>query len=302
MKKAVALCLSVLLTVFLLIGCSSSATSAGNHADAKAAASTAATETKAAGSTSAVTNTSTSTRKIEKSAKLTIETLKYDKSTADFESLVAKYNGYIESSNVQGKEINSAESRRTATYTARIPADQLDSFLNGTTPIGNITEKSITGQDVTQNYVDTDAKLRTLKTEQNRLLDMMSKSSDMDTMLKIEQRLTEVQNEIEQLTSELKTMDSLVSFATVTVTITETAVLTPPAKPVEPTFWGQLGSTLSGSFHALVETFKAILVVLTAILPFVIVAAIALAVVLIVRRRGKKKAPEDQSNSEKPKM
>lgn len=290
MKKAAAIFLPVLLLLFLFWGCSSSGNAAGSTARspaAPAADAEKATDGANAASTAANTGTAASAaRKIEKSAKLTMETLRYEKCTADLESLVSRYGGYLESSSIQGKRTQSSGGARTASYAVRVPAERLDAFLDAASAVGNVTEKSISGRDVTQSYVDTGAKLKTLKTEQTRLLDMMNKASDMESLLKIEQRLTEVQNQIEQLTAELKSMDSLVAFASVAVTVQETAVLT---KPAEPTFWGQLGSTLSASFHALGLTFRYLCVFLTAVLPFAAVAGAVLAVVLILRRRMRKK-------------
>ena len=170
-----------------------------------------------------------SPRKVVKTAGLSIETLDYGKSTAGFEKSVAEFGGYIENSSVQGTGQGSGASSRTASYTARIPAGRLEEFLDRAGSVGTVVSKSTGGEDVTQNYYDTDTRIKSLETERDRLLDLMKKAEKMADVLAIEQRLTEVQTQIEQLTGDLKRMDSLVSLATVTVSIQEVAAITEPA-------------------------------------------------------------------------
>jgi hypothetical protein len=225
-----------------------------------------------------------SQRKIVKNAQLTVETMQYDKSARDFEAMVAQYGGYIANSGIQTGSEGSAR-RRTATYTVRIPADSLDPFLTATDGIGSVTEKNIQGDDVTQAYIDADAQLKTLQTEQDRILALMDKATKIEDVIAIEQRLTEVQNQIAQLTAELKNWDSLVSLSTVDVTIREVEAI---SNPEGRGLGYQLGSTLSASLRALVETGRYILVAVIAILPFAVIILIVLAVIFWIRRRRKR--------------
>lgn len=303
MKKSalsVILTLSVLLAAFAA-GCSSgsrnsapSYTAAQKSADVQNSVEAAGagdvktdgTEGQAAADSGKMASTaSESVRKVVKTAQLSIETLDYEKSTADLEATVASFGGYIESSSVEGTRLGASGSDRSASYTARIPADRLDGFLDSAGNMGTVVKKSTGGEDVTQNYYDTDTRLKSLKTEQARILELMEKAEKIDDVLAIEQRLTDVQTQIEQLTSELQKLDSLVSLATVTVSISEVEAITEPAAEG---FGGQIASVFHSSINAFVQASRSVFLALVAALPFAAAAAVIVCIVLFVRKRRKK--------------
>lgn len=285
-----------LLVLLLAAGCSSSASGARGRQAAVSPAN--GTKTGAAAAASAANNTEAdasaaavpaeSARKVVKSARLSIETLDYEKSTADFEKAVSSAGGYIENSSVEGTRLGAGSTKRTASYTARIPADRLDSFLNGAGSFGTVVEKGISGEDVTQNYYDTDSRLKSLKIEQTRLLTLMEKAGKIEDVIAVEKRLTEVQAQIEQLTGELKRLDALVSLATVTADISEVEALTQPAAE---NFGGQIGSVFHASIRTFVHAARTLFLALVAALPFAAVAAAVIWIVLRIRRRRKSQKP-----------
>ena len=224
-------------------------------------------------------------RKVVKSAELSLQTVRCEESAAKFEALVASFGGYIESSSVQGKGAGGG-SGRAASYTARLPADRLDEFLGKAGEIGSVVNRSVRGEDVTQSYFDSETRLKTLRAEQERILALMDKAEKIEDVIKIEERLTRVQTEIEKLTGELKRFDSLISLSTVTVTIAEVQVA---AAPENSGFGGQLLSMLRTSVFALGRFFRYALLGVTAVLPFAAAAAAVLAAVFLIRGRLKKK-------------
>lgn len=302
MKKnilAIFFCAVVLLAA-LTAGCSSAGPSAArsgaaqkNAAVQDSAGKVGAAETTGNGSEDKTdggdkTAAAQSARKVVKTAGLSIETLDYGKSTAGFEKSVAEFGGYIENSSVQGTGQGSGASRRTASYTARIPAERLEEFLDRAGSVGTIVSRSTGGEDVTQNYYDTDTRVKSLETERDRLLDLMKKADKMADVLAIEQRLTEVQTQIEQLTGDLKRMDSLVSLATVTVSIQEVAAITEPAAQG---FGGQISAVFRSSLNAFARTSRTVFLALVAVLPFAAAAAAVVGIILLIRRRRKGKKP-----------
>lgn len=230
-------------------------------------------------------NPAADSRKVVKSAELVLQTTRYDEAAAKFESLVGSSGGYIESSSVQGTGAG-GDDGRVAVYTVRVPAERLDEFLNGAGALGTVVSRALHGEDVTQSYFDSETRLKTLRTEQDRILALMQKAEKIEDVITIEQRLTEVENEIEQLTGELKRLDSLISLSTVTVKINEVSVITSPQGNG---LGGQLASMLRTSVSALGKFFRYLLLALTAALPFLAVAAVIAAAVLFIRRRIKKK-------------
>jgi hypothetical protein len=221
-------------------------------------------------------------RKIIMSASISLQTTGYDKSVMDLETLVTQYGGFVQDSSTEGT--GKSDSSRTASYVVRIPSSKLDDFLNSVGGIGKVISKSKKGQDVTQDYFDTDARLTTLKAEEARILDILKKTTNMTDVITVEQRLTDVEDQIEQLTGELQKWDSLVDLSTVNINISEVKVIT----STPDNFGSRIASVFSSSLNALVVTLKYILIVIIAVLPFAVVIGVILVVVYLILRRRKK--------------
>lgn len=121
--------------------------------------------------------------------------------TEDFEGLlrsiheqVSSLSGYVEQSDVSGSSIqrDSRPSRRHASITARIPADQLDSFLQVVEDQANVTERSETATDVTLQYSDLESRKKTLTTEQERIWALLEKADTLEAVIALEERLSEI--------------------------------------------------------------------------------------------------------------
>lgn len=128
--------------------------------------------------------------------------------TEDFEGLlrsiheqVSSLSGYVEQSDVSGSSIqrDSRPSRRHASITARIPADQLDSFLQVVEDQANVTERSETATDVTLQYSDLESRKKTLTTEQERIWALLEKADTLEAVIALEERLSEIRYQLESI-------------------------------------------------------------------------------------------------------
>ena len=84
--------------------------------------------------------------------------------------------------------------------------------------IGTVTHRDITAQDVTEQHVDLEIRLKNAKVMAERLRKLVEQAIDVKAALLVEQELTRVMTEIERLTGQLKNLDSRVTYATLTVT------------------------------------------------------------------------------------
>ena len=160
-------------------------------------------------------------RKIIRNAELSIQTREYDVFMTDLESRVASAGGYIESSYTKGSSYNSRKNLRSASLTVRIPADNLDLFLDGVCENGNVLYKNIYTNDVTASYVDTEARLKALRTERDTLMGLLEKAEKMEDTIAIYERISNVTYEIESYESRLRTYDDQITYSTVTISIAE---------------------------------------------------------------------------------
>lgn len=240
-------------------------------------------------------------RKLIRDASVTLETKAYDEMLPALEQQVATFGGYIESMNEYGNSYSS-KNYRTANFTVRIPADQLDAFLNVVDGIGNITRKSISTRDVTSQYVDVESRLKVLNTEKESLERIMASAETTVDMLETQSRLYDVIEEIESYEATKRTYDALISYSTVSISVQEVIELT-PAK--EETRGEELARRFRTSLEDLGEAVVDFGIGFVVALPWLIVfgvvfGGIFLAIFLPVRASiKKKKAKEAAKASEK---
>lgn len=114
--------------------------------------------------------------------------------------------------------------------TVRIPQEKLDDFVNAANEIGNITYKNESTEDVTLQYADIEDHIKTLNIEQERLWALLEKAESIDTIIALEQRLSNIRYELESYQTQLKRYDNKVTYSTVRIDLTEVKIYTPAAK------------------------------------------------------------------------
>lgn len=244
-----------------------------------------------------------SAEKIIYSADLYLQTTEFDKTMQTLEANVAACGGFVEGSNVYGDvEYNSDGTtrvvNRTAYYTVRVPAASFESFLKQADGLGNVLSSSRNAENVTSSYTDYEARLSSLNTQEERLLDMLKKTTDVESLVALEQRLSDVRYEIESIERNLRNLDRQITYSTVTLTLEEVELYTPTA-PVKRTFGEKMASSFSDGWNGFTRGVQNLCIGLAGALPALILLAIlAVAVLLIVRsirrKHAKKRAEQDQ--------
>lgn len=185
--------------------------------------------------------------KIIYSGSVYLETTEFDQAVAALDQAVKDFDGFVQSSNITGNtyyEENAVAVRdRRAYYTVRIPAEKFDAFMACTEGLGNVTNSGRTAENVTSQYTDYEAQLTSLNTQEERLLAMLAQSEDLDSLIALEARLSEVRYEIESIERSLRNLDQKISFSTVDLEIQEVELYTPTVA-VQRSF----GEKLSASF------------------------------------------------------
>ena len=249
------------------------------------------------------------TAKIIYTASVSIETTEFDKAVAALENQVRKIGGFVESSNVTGDTQYNADGttsivNRWAYYTVRIPCEQFESFLHETEGFGNVTSTSRDAQNVTSAYTDYEARLSSLNTQEERLLDMLAKSEDVETLIALEQRLSDVRYEIESIERNLRNLDRKITYSTVSLTLEEVEVYTPTA-PVQRTFGEKLASAFSDGWNGFTRGIQNVILGLASALPALILLAVITAAVIVCikkarKKRKAKKAAQDPTPPQDP--
>ncbi|HEY2171514.1 MAG TPA: DUF4349 domain-containing protein [Candidatus Angelobacter sp.] len=155
---------------------------------------------------------------IARVAGVVLVTKEFDKSRAELEEILKRHNGYMGELKVSAP----AEAGRSLTATLRIPAQQLDAAMAELKKLGRVEDESQGGEEVTQQYVDLQARLANgIHTEQRLTEILRSRTGKLQDVLKVELEIDRVRGEIEQLQAEKKELSKRVAFATLNTTVKE---------------------------------------------------------------------------------
>lgn len=240
--------------------------------------------------------------KLIREANLSVQTTEFEQAAASLENIVAQAGGYFQSAAVYGGSYRDVNARRSGEYTIRVPAQQYEAFLSQTGELGYVTYKNETTQNIGEQYYDTEARLKTQKTKQERLLSLLEKAETMEDIISLESALSDVEYEIEQLSSTLNRYDSLVGFSTIYLTLDEVHKVSEETGVTD-----SLGTRMAAGFaHSgenLVQGFQSFLIWVSYHVFGILIfagAAAAAAVVYIRfvgrrKRAAKAKTPEESS-------
>lgn len=237
-------------------------------------------------------------RKLIRTISMDAETEELDVLLEALDEKITALGGYVENRNVYNGSTYSSRRYRYADLSIRIPAEQLDGFVEHVSGVSNVVSSNEEIDDVTLTYVDTEARVAALETEQARLMELMEKAETLTDLLEIESRLTEVNYQLESWASQLKTLENQVSYATVNLYISEVQEYTPVA---EKTTWQRIAEgfvdSLEGIWDGAVELFVWVL----ANSPYLVLfGGIGAVVAALLRKRKKptKKTPKKDEKSE----
>ena len=239
----------------------------------------------------------TMAQKLIRKVSLSVETEDYKAFIKGLDAAVWGMGGYYEKI-----ESHTSGDRPYATLVIRVPAGRLDELLRHVVGAGNVTYRVESQTDVTLNYVDTESRNKALKTEQERLLALLEQAEDLDQILAIEDRLTEVRYQIESTEASLRTMDNLVDYATVTLELRQVEVYT---QVEEPGFWEKIGTGFVSSVKGIWELLKTAFSYFVIALPYLLVFVILPLVILLfflsrARKRRRKNAPAAPQSADQP--
>ena len=233
-------------------------------------------------------------RKLIKTVDMNVETKDFDGLMPLIEQKVNELGGYIENSDVyNGSSYRSYRDLRWASLTIRIPQDKLDGFIKDMQGVSNVTNCNQRVEDVTLTYVDLESHKKALKTEQDRLLELLEIAETVEDIITIESRLSEVRYEIESMEAQLRSYDNRVNYSTVYMYIDEVEILTPV---VEETVWERMGRGFMESVADVINGIKEFFIGLIISLPYLVVWGIIVAVVVLIIlkvMRGSKKKKYD---------
>lgn len=229
-----------------------------------------------------------SDRKLIRTVDMNVEAMEqdYDMFLATLQDQVQSLGGYIENMDRYNGSNYGSRNTRHANLTLRIPKDRLDGFLDMVSDIANVVRRSDSVEDVTLTYVDLASHRNALRTEQERLLELLEQAESIEDILTIENRLSNVRYQLESMESRLRTMDNQVDYSTVYLYVSEVRELTPMA---ERTVWERIAYGFADSLEDIGDGAVDLFVWVAVNLPYLVlwIAFFAVVIILIKKRRKK---------------
>jgi hypothetical protein len=201
-------------------------------------------------------------RKLIQDAELQVEVKSYADARQAVDAEIARVKGYV--ANAQIDHAEGQVSR--AELSLRVPSEQLTDVLVDFKKLGTVLHESIKTQDITEEYVDLQARLSNARKLEARLLELLaSGTKDVKDLLEVERELARVRETLERLEGKLKLYDSQVAMSTLTLRL----VTLQTYQAGKPRGLGeQLSDTLGSSWQALVTFGRGLLLLIVALLPW----------------------------------
>jgi len=231
-------------------------------------------------------NLEVQSRKVIYNASLNMEVKHLPDVQENIRDLASQMGGYI----VDQRMNEETKERQEGYLTVRIPQKQFQAFLSKVKPLGvKVENQSISGQDVTEEYVDLQSRLQSKKLTEKRLTQFMNEAKDTKTLLEISNELSKVQEEIEMLEGKIKYLDNQVDFSTVTINLFENKVVVPGLEKNQLNTWEKTKQQFMKSINFLVSFLSWLIVFVIGNLPvIVLLGLIGFIIFFIWRHRIKK--------------
>ncbi len=216
---------------------------------------------------------------------MNMQTTAFDSAVQNISELVNQHGAYFESEYLS----NVSSSYRSASYTIRVPAENLDAFLEQVGNVCTVTSVNRYAEDVSENYYDTQTRLTTAKTKLARLQELLKEAQNMEDIIAIEEAITDVESDIDSYSGSIRYYDSQISYSTVTINLSEVYEVIEEKAPK--TFGERIADSFSQGLKAFGNFIKNFVVWLAGswIWLIIVIAVIAATIIIICKCAGKKK-------------
>lgn len=227
------------------------------------------------------------------------ETEQFDDAYAFLLDLIGQYGGYVSDSQVSGT------SSRDLELTARIPAKESDKFAGKLGRLGTLLGRTESAEDVTLQYADTESRIAALKTEQERLNELLGKAENLEAIIALESRMTEVRYELENYQSKKNLYDNLISYSTVNISLRE-VIYTVPID--DSTVFSRIKTGLKSSLRDVGTGLENLFVAFIVAIPYLVVWLIGIVIFVklcklvfgwLKKRHEKKKVKREEKKLKK---
>ena len=276
-------CFGLLLALLAVVGCEAQKTNYGDAQQTANSRDVAAISEEAPGgiaSGGSTTVEQASERKIIYVAEVAVVVDDFAAAETAVPKLVKEYHGYLSEASIS----RPTGRIRSGRWTVRVPVDEFDAFLDAVTKLGIPESRRQTAQDVTEEFVDLEARIKNSKRIETEILKLLEdRTGNIKDVLEVQARLGEVRGEIERMEGRVRYLQNRTALTTVTVSIREERDYRPPEAP---SFSSRLQRGWSRSLDSLRKFGENAAVFFVIAAPWIVLwGIILLPVIWFVRRR-----------------
>lgn len=235
-------------------------------------------------------------RKIIRDADLQLESASPEETQQKIAAIVESKGGFIVQS-TQSSSSSQVTTRDTVSMTARVPAEKFSEAINEIRQSASrvVTEK-IEGKDVTEEFVDVQARLRAKKALEEQFLEIMKRANSVEDALNVQRQLGEVRSEIEQIEGRLRYLENQTSLSTIKVSIRTPTAFSPSSSG----FIYQLGEAINRGFDVALSFVLALITIIIALLPFFVFIVLPLGFLIryFIRKNRRQKLASEIAREE----
>ncbi len=218
-------------------------------------------------------------QQLVKTAELFLRLESIDKMMVKLRQIVQSKQGDIY--NFQDERQQGSGEHRQATLVLKVPSNTLDATLAEIVKLGRVESQGVKSEDVTQQLVDTDARLKNLRQQEDLTRKIMDRSGSVKDVLAVSKELSAIREQIEQLDATVKNLRQQVAYSTINLKVEETR----SANPASDGFGVQVQETWKNSTHAAGSLVTNLVLGLLWLLPFTPFIAIGAGGIYYLRRR-----------------
>ncbi len=211
-------------------------------------------------------------RKIISNAYLQIEVNSAESAVNKITNITQAHGGFISSSS-----LSNIGGRSNGQVTFRVPQADFYPAIEEIEALGTVESRQVSGQDVTEEFIDLDARLGNLKKQELRLQEILKTAVTVKDILEVEHELERVRGEIERLTGRLNFLNQSVEMSTITVSAIEPASFVSSGTGV--------ADTLRQAAGGFIESLRSIIIFTGYIIPVLLFITLILLAALEIKKK-----------------
>ncbi len=223
-------------------------------------------------------------RKLVKRGNITLSVTDYDVTLDQIETMLGRYGGYIENSNVtlfQKNLTNRIVEYRQGSVTLRIPNEQFQAAFRELLALGEVSFQEQSSEDLTNIYRDTVNEVKNLEVREAALRDIMDRAETVEDIITVEYELSRVRGEINRLSGNLQQWDRLVDMSTIQLSIEEKAD-DAVVQPIDDGLIGRAQRAFVASLNQIIDYLEDVFIGFVGLLPLIIPLVVILTIVLVI--------------------